>query len=91
MLSILGLLGDAGILAHLAAARKKKCVLGHSTLARRFVLSIVALAIIILAGGVLMLAVGPAFYALVLVVVLLLVSATQNAWDLLLTIRQTSN
>jgi hypothetical protein len=87
-MSLLGLLGGVGTLAHLAAARRKKRVLGRSTIARRFVLSMVALAILILAGIALQFSVSPALYALVMVVVLLLLSATQNAWDLLLTIRQ---
>ena len=83
-LLILGLLGLLGTVSHMRKARAQRRMWGKSSIVRRFTMPIVSLAGLVAIALSALSGETAGVYALVLVIIVLLASATQNAWDLLI-------
>jgi hypothetical protein len=83
-LSLLGILGSANAAVQQSNARKTSPDRQGGRLASRFTGPMLSLAGLALMGVAIALKIGLSFYGVVIVIVLLLASASQNAWALLI-------
>jgi UDP-N-acetylmuramyl pentapeptide phosphotransferase/UDP-N-acetylglucosamine-1-phosphate transferase len=86
-LLILGVFAELGTIDHLVRTRRKAKSIGAPALTRRFILPLISLALMILVAIGVLAGEPLSLYGTVVAIVILLVAAVQNAWDLLLTIR----
>jgi hypothetical protein len=82
-LSVLGLLGLGNALLQQRRARRFQSRRGATNIASRFLIPIVGLLGLAIAGILLMARIAPSLYAVIVVIVFLLGSASVNAWVLL--------